>query len=213
MSEDRLNGVVVSLDEYNSSYSMKVETKVIEPYGDANYSINVLLMGMLEKNDMVVGFGTEWDCSQAYGEHKIAMLKFCTKLGCILVRLDPETNYVSESVRKFMAFKDAIFAGVHIKDDIEKLRHYYGVVVKNPVELSEIAANYRENKSFLALGVKDLASRTGVNLFGSPGKPGVEVIMSNWRNVPLKFQQIQSATIDVYLAYRVGRKLIDNRVV
>ncbi|CAN1233958.1 Protein RISC-INTERACTING CLEARING 3'-5' EXORIBONUCLEASE 1 [Linum perenne] len=207
MSEDHLNGVMVSLDEYNSS-AIKVETKVLEPYEDANHSINVLLKYMLQEKDMVVGFGTEWDCSQAYGEHKIAMLKFCTKLGCILVRLDPETNFLSESVRKFLAFKDAKFVGVHIKDDLEMLHRYYGVVVKNPVELGEIlvsSSSYR-SRSFLALGVKELATKLRVYI--SCRNPTVEVIMSNWRNVPLSFQQIQNAMTDVYVAYLVGRKLI-----
>ncbi|CAN1176413.1 hypothetical protein LINPERHAP1_LOCUS740 [Linum perenne] len=70
---------------------------------DAKDAISLLVSDIVYNSNKTVGFGTEWGISGSSGQHDIAMLKFCTKGHCVLVRLKP--GVIPESVRKFMAYK------------------------------------------------------------------------------------------------------------
>ncbi|CAN1233954.1 Protein RISC-INTERACTING CLEARING 3'-5' EXORIBONUCLEASE 1 [Linum perenne] len=109
---------------------------------DAKDAISLLVSDIVYNSNKTVGFGTEWGISGSSGQHDIAMLKFCTKGHCVL---------------------DAKFVGIHIKDDLEKLRRDYGVVVKNPVELTELAAREWKKPGLVDLGPRELAVKLGLS--------------------------------------------------
>ncbi|CAI0433838.1 unnamed protein product [Linum tenue] len=151
----------------NLSDGATVFTEVVTDEDDAHTSLYVLLEDMIQRRNMLVGFATEWNLCRsgtAGLDHPIVMLKFYTELGCIL----------------FMAFKDAIFAGVHIKEDLEKLRREYGIVVGNAVELSELAAAVMRKPALAAYGARELAGKVGNRKKKELDPKPMTVIWSNW---------------------------------
>ncbi|CAL1382755.1 unnamed protein product [Linum trigynum] len=195
----------------NLSDGATVFTEVVADEDDAHTILYVLLEDMIQRRNMLVGFATEWNLCRsgtAGLDHPIVMLKFYTELGCILVRLKPGAGSVSPSLRQFMAFKDAIFAGVHIKEDLEKLRREYGIVVGNAVELSELAAAVMRKPALAAYGARELAGKVGNRKKKELDPKPMTVIWSNWCEGALSMEQIESATVDAYAAYRVGETML-----
>ncbi|XP_050222061.1 inositol phosphorylceramide glucuronosyltransferase 1 [Mercurialis annua] len=199
---------------------------------EAHLCLYVLLQDMLKVGDMVVGFEMEWGfkgCSSRSNsgryttehtshsdrsehhhvarkvEHHIALLTLCTKLGCILIRLSP--NYISPSLKRFFAIKDIVFVGVHIKEDVQKLRDSYGVVLRNAVELSDWAAKIQDHPRFIFYSARELANKILSTKFEP--KP-YTVLWSNWFDHNLSPEQIECAASDAYAAYKIGKKLMDS---
>ncbi|CAN1176415.1 Protein RISC-INTERACTING CLEARING 3'-5' EXORIBONUCLEASE 1 [Linum perenne] len=190
--------------------SITVETKLIWTEEEAHEALNILLEGMLQRRNMLVGFDVHSDSSPTHRDHRIILLKFCTEHVCVLVRLKSGIDYIQPSVRKFLEFKDAIFAGVHIGQDIEKLRKGYGVYVGNAVELTDLAADCRPSKPYLkAYGVREL-SREVLNIRFHP-KPA-SVVWSDWCQNFLSLDQMKSAAMDAYAAYKIGQNMLSFRL-
>ncbi|KAJ6291988.1 hypothetical protein OIU76_023977 [Salix suchowensis] len=177
---------------------------------DSHLCLYILLQDMIKIGDMVVGFDIEWgfkgSSSSRSGstsgrnsehhsqsdksehlprrvEHHIAVLTFCTKLGCVLIRLSP--NHISPSLKRFLSIKDILFVGVHIKEDLQRLRCVDGLVVRNAVELSELAAKIYDQPRLAAYSARELA----------------------YRIASLK---IESATTDAYATYKIGKKIMES---
>ncbi|KAJ8760478.1 hypothetical protein K2173_015145 [Erythroxylum novogranatense] len=204
---------------------------------DSHLCLYVLLQDMLKVGDMVVGFGVEWgfrgspsrsgsssgrniepyshssshsDKTEQHPiprrvEQHIAILTLCTKIGCVLIRLSPST--MSASLKRFLSIKDIIFAGVHIKEDLQKLKEVHGTVIRNVVDMSEMAARVYDQPRFAALSARDLANKILSTKFEQ--KP-FAALWSNWFDQNLSSEQIECATIDAYAAYRIGRKLMES---
>ncbi|CAN1176416.1 Protein RISC-INTERACTING CLEARING 3'-5' EXORIBONUCLEASE 1 [Linum perenne] len=186
-----------------------VEAKVIDNPQDHKASLNVLLEDMVNRNNMLVGFDIEWDVCRTYDHRSRALLKFCTELGCLILRLQPNLPYPHNEltcVRKFLASKDIKFACVHLKDDLERLQRDYGIKVVNPVELSELAASVIGKPDLVACGARELASQVlGINFDPRP----VDVFWSDLCNQSLAVELLENAAIDVYAAYKVAEKILD----
>ncbi|XP_058003629.1 protein RISC-INTERACTING CLEARING 3'-5' EXORIBONUCLEASE 2-like, partial [Hevea brasiliensis] len=183
---------------------------------ESHLCLYLLLQDMLEDGDRVVGFEIEWGfkrCSSTiprsssvkYTEHishsvrteyHVVLLTLCTRLGCVLIRLNP--NSISSSLIRFLAIKDAAFVGVHIKEDVQKLKDTYGIVMRNVVELSDLAAKIHDHPSFVFYSGRELAGKILSVKFEA--KP-YTVIWSNWFDHNLNFEQIECAATDAYAAY------------
>ncbi|CAK7341201.1 unnamed protein product [Dovyalis caffra] len=199
---------------------------------DSHLCLYVLLQDMLKIGDLVVGFDIEWgfkgsstsgsgsrsgrntehhsqsDKSELLTrkvEHHIAVLSFCTRLGCVLIRLAP--NHISPSLKRFFSIKDIMFVGVHIKEDLQRLRSVHDLVVRNAVDLSDLAAKIYDQPRFLVYNARELACKIA-SLRVDP-KP-LNVLWSNWFENTLSPEQIESATIDAYATYRIGKKLMES---
>ncbi|KAJ6744288.1 3-5 EXONUCLEASE [Salix purpurea] len=199
---------------------------------DSHLCLYILLQDMIKIGDMVVGFDIEWGfkgtSSSRSGstsgrnsehhsqpdksehlprrvEHHIAVLTFCTKLGCVLIRLSP--NHISPSLKRFLSIKDILFVGVHIKEDLQRLRCVDGLVVRNAVELSELAAKIYDQPRLAAYSARELAYRIASLKVDS--KP-LNVLWSNWFEHTLSHEQIESATTDAYATYKIGKKIMES---
>ncbi|CAN0889923.1 Protein RISC-INTERACTING CLEARING 3'-5' EXORIBONUCLEASE 1 [Linum grandiflorum] len=139
-------------------------------------------------------------------EQHAALITLCTKLGCVLIRLNPKLPTFSPSLRKFLAIKEILFVGVHIREDLHRLKKMYGVVVRNAVELSDLAAKMNDHPRFLGFSARDLCSK--VCSIKLEQKPFV-VLWSNWFDPTLSNEQVESATTDAYAAYKTGRKIME----
>lgn len=204
---------------------------------DSHLCLYVLLQDMLKVGDMVVGFEMEWGFksypfsrsgstsgrhtpnqpnstpestqssthSNRIVEQHIALLTLCTKLGCVLIKLSPKS--VSASLKRFLGTKDIVFVGVHMKEDVLKLKEAYGLVIRNVVELSEWAAKICDHPRFVFYTARELATKL-INIKFEP-KP-YTVLWSNWFDHNLSSEQIECAATDAFAAYKVGKKLMDS---
>ncbi|KAJ0014360.1 hypothetical protein Pint_20348 [Pistacia integerrima] len=109
-------------------------------------------------------------------------------------------------LENFLSNEDIVFAGVHIKKDIKKLQKEYGIDIKNAVDLSELAASVLHQPRLVAYSVRGLASEVLLQ----PWKPrSWNMVKAAWYAVPLiDHEMIQCATVDVYVAYKIAKKLI-----
>ncbi|XP_031283876.1 Werner Syndrome-like exonuclease [Pistacia vera] len=181
---------------------IKIETTVF--YDDNSIPESCLkriFQNMCESGDMIIGFGTKW----SHMEPRVVLLKLCTQVGCVLVRLS-RYNSGPSYLKHFLSNEDIVFAGVHIKKDIKKLQKDYGIDIKNVVDLSELAASVLHQPRLLAYSVRGLASEVLLQ----PWKPrSWNMVKAAWYAVPLiDHEMIQCATVDVYVAYKIAKKLI-----
>ncbi|CAI0385235.1 unnamed protein product [Linum tenue] len=190
---------------------------------------------MFKVGDMVVGIDIEWGFkstsssrsaslsgrtipldSQAHQQQQpppsapqqhAALVTLCTKLGCVLIRMNPkQLPSLSPSLRKFLAIKEILFVGVHIREDLHRMKKLYGVIVRNAVELSDLAAKMNDHPRFLGMSARELCSK--VCSIKLEQKPFV-VLWSNWFDTTLSNEQLESATTDAYAAYKTGRKMLE----
>ncbi|WCJ43746.1 hypothetical protein M5689_024464 [Euphorbia peplus] len=203
---------------------------------DSHLCLYVLLQDMLKVGDMVVGFEMEWgfkgysmsrsgsssgrqssdqtNCptpssdnqsSTRKIEHHIALLTLCTRIGCVIIRLSPKS--ISASLKRFLAIKDIVFVGVHVKEDVSKLKEAYGLVIRNCVELSEWAAKIHDHPRFVFYNGRELAHKLLYMKFEA--KP-YTILWSNWFDHNLSGEQIECAAADAFAAYKVGKKLMES---
>lgn len=100
-----------------------------------------------------------------------------------------------------------MFVGVHVREDVRMLKENYGVVVRNVVELSELAAYGLRKPRFVAYGARDLAR--DVLKIGLEQRPQ-NVAWMSWMEEFLTAEQIECATVDAYVAYKTGKKLLSS---
>ncbi|KAK9906177.1 hypothetical protein M0R45_002836 [Rubus argutus] len=102
---------------------------------------------------------------------------------------------------------DIVFVGVHVKEDVRKLKENFGVEVRNVVELSELAANALRKPRLVAYGPRELARE--VLKVGLDQRPQ-NVMWMGWTAEFLTAEQIECATIDAYVTYKTGKKLLSS---
>ncbi|CAN1176412.1 Protein RISC-INTERACTING CLEARING 3'-5' EXORIBONUCLEASE 1 [Linum perenne] len=199
MATNRLNGTIISLDDGNT-----VETKVPTRL-ELERCLKLMLTDMAKRRNMLVGFAIESKYDSFSRKVQVTMVKLCTELGCILVRLNGSCgDYAWPHLRMVMGMKEPIFAGVHIKEGLKMLREDHGIVVGNVVDLSELAARVMKKPSLVAYGARGLAVRVANANFDSK-----YLFSSITTSVePLSLEDIEYATIDVYAAYKVAEKIL-----
>ncbi|KAJ4833357.1 hypothetical protein Tsubulata_002601 [Turnera subulata] len=123
----------------------------------------------------------------------------------ILIRLDQPIQQ-KEALKKFLACRDVVFAGVHVKEDI-KILEDLGLQLKNATDLSELAASVLGKPQVGSYGARKLASHLGV-LQLEPIRSPTCLSFAEWGSVQSAIG-IECATIDAYAAYKIGKKLLE----
>ncbi|XVF06454.1 hypothetical protein REPUB_Repub06bG0049400 [Reevesia pubescens] len=113
----------------------------------------------------------------------------------VLLLVDPPTFFDNMNI---------IFVGVHIKDDVKKLRKCIGLEIKNAVDLSELAADVLNQPRLRVFGVRRLASEVLLEPFMTSSS----IIDRDCWIQDLAKDQIECATTEAYAAYKIGKKLL-----
>ncbi|XWS57777.1 hypothetical protein CRYUN_Cryun09bG0202300 [Craigia yunnanensis] len=176
---------------------------IIETTRRMNQRLNLILQHMVEHEDLVVGLDITWSPSSS--DH--VLLAFCTQIGCTLVRNMSGFPFrlPKELLKPFFDNKDITFVGVHIKEDVKKLRKLLGLEIRNAVDLSELAADVFHQPRLRAFGVRRLASEVLLVPFKTRSSGMARV---NWTEADPETYQIECATTDAYFAYKIGKKLL-----
>ncbi|KAG0541346.1 hypothetical protein BDA96_02G008300 [Sorghum bicolor] len=152
------------------------------------------------RGHLIVGLGVQWTPTRAQlrGETPVpATLQLCVGHRCLVFHL-ARADAVPEALRRFLADPRVTFVGSGAAHDGRMLWDHYGLDVARGMELR--AAAGMGNAS-----VEQMADR----FLGYPGicKPR-EVAMSVWHAPRLSLDQVQYASVDAYLAFRLGVVLL-----
>ncbi|KAL6283857.1 hypothetical protein ACE6H2_014786 [Prunus campanulata] len=188
----------------------KVVTEIVSDsdHGSIHLCLYLITQNIRDFKDMVVGFDTEWtfvDVGTGKMEARVVLIKLFSCIGCVLIRLDHKSGPVCPSLKKFLIMKDVIFVGIQIREDLMKLKENFGIEIRNVVELTELAVNVLRKQRLSACGPRDLARE--VLKVGVEQRPQ-DVIWTSWAEESLTPEQIECATIDAYLTYKTGKKLL-----
>lgn len=188
----------------------KVVTEIVSDRGAVHLCLYLITQKIRDGKDMVVGFDTEWSLvvmDDGRVEPRVVLVKLFSCVGCVLIRLDHKSGPVCPSLINFFMMKDIVFVGVHVKEDVRKLKENFGVEVRNVVELSELAANALRKPRLVAYGPRELARE--VLKVGFDQRPQ-NVMWMGWTAEFLTAEQIECATIDAYVTYKTGKKLLSS---
>ena len=101
-----------------------VMTEMITERDRRDHCLDMLLQKMCEHGDMVLGFDIEWPFLLSND----SLLTLCSKFGCLLMKLNTGCGFFDGNLklRRFLTHKDIIFAGVHLQEDVKRLREKLG---------------------------------------------------------------------------------------
>ncbi|XP_021283100.1 uncharacterized protein At5g06450-like [Herrania umbratica] len=180
------------------------------PCEDSLPYIYLLLEYAVENGDMVIGLDTEWCMKEiklgvfrTEYRPRVGLLKLCSGFGCVLIRLE---NSASDSLKRFFAVKDIMFAGIRMKEDLQNLREEYGIIIRNAVDLSELSAKVLGQPQLSAYGVRELASKV-LSIDIPPSRSLLSIWAIRSDSFP-SLEQVESAATDAYATYKVGRRLL-----
>ncbi|KAK4267374.1 hypothetical protein QN277_024161 [Acacia crassicarpa] len=152
---------------------------------------------------------------------QVTLLKLGTKYGCLLVKLDFKSRSVHYSLRHFLLTKNIIFVGVHTKEELIKLKCNYGLVIRNVVDLAGMNnfEAYGREKYYLFSGASyharpvcnlmSLVNDLSVIQRARRGSwPNIWQWVENWGQDGLTEKQIEFATIEAYLVFRIAVKIL-----
>ena len=183
-----------------------------------------------KKKNLVVGLCA--DTSHRYGgglynytgkakDDPFQLLQLCVGSHCILYNLDDVnysrrgfmTNIKHKVLKGFLYDKYTTVVGVGIKEVAEKLERETGVIIKNPVELRKLAEAGKSLKGNNVSGSKlaDLAKLVlGEHMqFVKPKKTTWWSDKDDAYGDPLLSKDlIMYATVEAFLAYEIGSKLL-----
>ncbi|PPS00314.1 hypothetical protein GOBAR_AA20345 [Gossypium barbadense] len=102
----------------------------------------------------------------------------------------------------------AIFVGVHMKENVSKMRRLLSrVEISNAVDVGELAADLLHNPRLRRVGVRRLASE--VLVFQLKSRPfALSSIFFSMEPEHLTANQIECVATDAYAAYKIGKKLL-----
>ncbi|CAN6180844.1 unnamed protein product [Urochloa humidicola] len=145
---------------------------------------------------LVVGLGVQWTPTRLplHGVPPVpATLQLCVGHRCLLFHL-AHADAVPEMLRRFLADPRVTFVGSGSANDRRMLWAHYGIRVARGREL-------RADAGMGNVSLEDMADR----FLGYPGiyKPR-DVAMSAWHAPRLSPDQVLYASVDAYLAFRLG---------
>ncbi|KAJ1284622.1 hypothetical protein BS78_03G219000 [Paspalum vaginatum] len=154
---------------------------------------------------LVVGLDTEWRI--VFGEdkkrtHRMAVLQLCVGRRCLVFQI-VRANYIPAVLGAFLACPDHRFVGVAVEGDVKRLRDDCGLAVANAVDLRHLAAEVLARPELRKAGLKTLTRE----VMGVVIDKEKEVTMSKWDR-HLTMEQVQYASIDAFVSYEVGRRLL-----
>ncbi|TVU35671.1 hypothetical protein EJB05_17572, partial [Eragrostis curvula] len=180
-----------------------IHTTVTSSYAD----VHRFLMEFGAYNNLIVGLDAEWrpNFQPGGGENQIAVLQLCIGHRCLVYQIIHDVG-ISSTLKSFLAHPGHTFVGVGVSKDAQKLLHEYGLRVANPVDPRYAAAHWLSRPDLLQAGLKSLALAVmGANI----DKPQ-SVTLSAWDAHVLTAAQVTYATMDAYVSYEIGRRLLSN---
>ncbi|PIA61003.1 hypothetical protein AQUCO_00300492v1 [Aquilegia coerulea] len=159
------------------------------------------------KGRLIIGLDIEWCPSfNRNNENPPAILQLCVGKRCCIFQLSSAPE-IPETLGMILNLSDIKFVGVGIQRDVEKLIRFYNLRVANFVELGPLAAEKFKRDELRNDGLKDLAKEVLGLVIDKPRR----VTLSRWDAAVLATDQIQYASVDAYLSYEIGKKLISRK--
>ncbi|XP_019184224.1 PREDICTED: Werner Syndrome-like exonuclease [Ipomoea nil] len=156
--------------------------------------------------DLVIGLDIEWHpCRRQEGEEEdnpAATLQLCVGRSC-LVFLLLHRDYFPHSLLAFLGNPFFTFVGVGVQDDAKKILRDHGLIVRKVVDLRHLAVWVYGLEEFLRMGLKRMAWEVVGRVMEKP----LDVTLSDWDAKQLTFSQIEYASIDAYVSFRIGINL------
>ncbi|KAJ4972631.1 hypothetical protein NE237_005805 [Protea cynaroides] len=183
---------------------IKVKSRVVES--------EIALRSAMEELWSYVGKGTgskhvvglDIECTSVDSTNKVSILKLASASLCLIIRL---LNFgkIPHFLFNFLRLPDVSFVGVGIKENFVMLERDYGLQCRNMVDLPTLAASVLDDRRFMGYGLIDLAYH--VIPLQVIKKPAC-VFFSDWSGENLAMEEIEFATIDAYISYKIGNKLL-----
>ncbi|XP_002983197.2 Werner syndrome ATP-dependent helicase homolog [Selaginella moellendorffii] len=163
---------------------------------------------VLRQEGSVFGVDLEWKPNRVMGEeNKVALIQICGETECLIVQMC-YIDQIPDALVEFLknSSSKAMFGGVGVKNDAEKLERDHGLVCKGTVELGVLATEKLGNQRLRNQGLKKMASIViGLGM----DKPK-RVTMSNWENLHLSDAQVNYACVDAWVSYAILQKLLSS---
>ncbi|KAL8227441.1 hypothetical protein R6Q59_000073 [Mikania micrantha] len=153
---------------------------------------------------LIVGLDVEWRPNQIPNvKNPVATLQLCVERRCLIFQI-LQAPSIPQSLVNFLGNRSYTFTGVGIRNDVDKLREDYNLVVLRTADLRTLAADAFGVRELNNAGIKELTSRVlGVEM----NKP-MSITMSRWDDQLLTQAQVQYACIDAFLSSEIGKILI-----
>ncbi|KAK6937259.1 3'-5' exonuclease domain [Dillenia turbinata] len=168
-----------------------------------DHCIRTFLSNVYNKN--LIGLDTERsmiDPNDPRKRTRIAILQLHDGDDCVIIQL-PYLDSMPISLLNFLRSADYTFIGLGIKENVTRLEKEYGLVCKNVIELGELAATVKRDKTLLACGLAELAKKVDKLRFFKPS-----TVFEDWGEQNLSDRQVKHATLNVYTYFRLGIKLL-----
>ncbi|KAI4336242.1 hypothetical protein L6164_014791 [Bauhinia variegata] len=201
----------VSFDPTTSKFSvscggLSIETTVTDKGSIAEEWVGLICSKYAGKHT-VVGLDTEWKPDPEPSLMRAAILQLCVENMCLILQLF-HMDHFPVSLRSFLADSNFTFVGLQVGLDISKLKKEYGLECRNGLDLLHLTKEQWPGR-FTSPGLKYLAKE----LVGLDIKKPKDVSISKWHERNLTRAQIEYASIDAYVSYRIGHKLLKQGIV
>ncbi|XP_047180382.1 Werner Syndrome-like exonuclease [Vigna umbellata] len=161
------------------------------------------------RQGLMVGLDVEWrPNTQPNTQNPVATLQLCVGHACLVFQII-HSPFFSHSLDSFLQDPNVTFFGVGIRADAEKLLRDYGLYVANVYDLRSLAeAKLRGYPHLRQAGLKTLC----LHVLGVDVEKPQSITRSFWDNTRLTAEQVQYASIDAFLSYEIGRRLIERDI-
>ncbi|XP_043694388.1 uncharacterized protein LOC122645107 [Telopea speciosissima] len=148
--------------------------------------------------------GLDIECKPFESVNRVSVLKLACGAFCLIIRL-LKLGTIPNFLFNFLRLPDISFAGVGIKENVALLEKDYGLQCRNIVDLPTLAAAVLDDRRLVGYGLVDLAYH--VIPLQAIKKPPC-VFLSDWSGDNLSTEEIEFATIDAHVSYKIGNKLL-----
>ncbi|PON78947.1 DNA polymerase [Parasponia andersonii] len=156
--------------------------------------------------DLIVGLDVEWRPSFSRNvENPVATLQLCVARRCLVFQLIHADDSAHTSLADFLRNPDYRFVGLGVAADVEKLLLDYQLSVRNTVDLGDLAARVRDDRSLKSAGLKGLARL----VLGMEIEKPKRITMGRWDTRWLTSDQVRYACVDAFVSFEIGKKLIN----
>ncbi|XP_042502929.1 uncharacterized protein LOC122080111 [Macadamia integrifolia] len=148
--------------------------------------------------------GLDIECTTVESTRKVSILKLASGNFCLIIRL-LNLGTIPQFLFNFLRIPDISFVGVGIKENFDLLERDYGLQCRNMVDLKTLAASVLDDRRLVGYGLVDLAYHViPLQVMKKPAS----VLLSDWKGENLTMEEIEFATIDAYISYKIGNKLL-----
>ncbi|KAL5565531.1 hypothetical protein UlMin_028695 [Ulmus minor] len=155
-------------------------------------------------NNLVVGLDVEWRPNfTRYITNKVAILQLCVGQRCLIFQF-LYAQFIPQSLSDFLGNSNYRFVGVGIRGDVDKLASDWGLSVRNPVDVRDLAASAYRDPSLRNTSLKNLAR---IVLRFQIQKPK-RITMGRWDKQRLDTDQVKYACVDAFVSFELGKRLV-----